>query len=97
RYRGQVVSSESGNVFVRLAQHGRYRDAAFRLAFARDLVLGKLDAGRRLLKQYRHNHPEEAGPLQEAIGRLGEGLLRAQAAPGVDILRGVEGAAAAAY
>ena len=32
RYRGQLVSPESGNVFVRLAQHRRHSDPTFRLA-----------------------------------------------------------------
>src|SRR5262249_39762120 len=35
RYRGQAVSPESGSVFLRLAQHARFGDGSFRLAFAR--------------------------------------------------------------
>ncbi len=34
RYRGQLVSPESGNVFLRLAQHARYSDRAFRMDVA---------------------------------------------------------------
>ncbi|HSL84888.1 MAG TPA: CRISPR-associated endonuclease Cas1, partial [Thermoanaerobaculia bacterium] len=38
RLRGSLVSAESRNVFLRLAQYDRWKDDAFRLAFSREVV-----------------------------------------------------------
>ena len=38
RLRGTLVSGESRNVYLRLAQFDRWRDDAFRLAFGRNLA-----------------------------------------------------------
>jgi CRISPR/Cas system-associated endonuclease Cas1 len=42
RLRGSLVSAESRNVFLRLAQFDRFKDAAFRLAFGQQVVAAKL-------------------------------------------------------
>jgi len=57
RLRGTLVSGTSRNVFLRLAQVDRFKDAAFRLAFGRELVRAKLGAQERLLSRYARNHP----------------------------------------
>ena len=55
RYRGQLVGPEAGSVFLRLAQHARHADLAFRLAFARYLVAEKCRAGRAMLQISRRD------------------------------------------
>jgi CRISPR-associated protein Cas1 len=97
RYRGQLVSPESGNVFLRLAQHARYADAGFRLTLARGLVATKLRAARGLLVRYARNHPEARDLMDEAAGQLSRSLVQVDAAPDGQVLLGVEGAGAAAY
>jgi CRISP-associated protein Cas1 len=97
RYRGQLVSPESGNVFLRLAQHARYADRAFRIAIARGLVRAKLRAGRAFVRRFARNHPAEAEPMARAARRIAEGLAALDQAVDEQVLRGVEGAAAAAY
>lgn len=97
RYRGQLVSPESGNVFVRLAQHARHGDRAFRLALARRLVRDKIHAGRALVRRFARNHPSELDIMNRAADRLGAALVELDEAASEEALRGVEGAAAAAY
>lgn len=97
RYRGQLVSPESGNVFLRLAQHARYTDRPFRLTFARDLVRAKVTAGRAFLRRFARNHPAEAPEMEEAARRLDAALRQLGSAEDDQTLRGLEGAAAAAY
>lgn len=96
-YRGQLVSPESGNVFLRLAQHARFGDAAFRLAVARGLVEGKLRGARVQVRRFARNHAEHAAAMEEAGEALSQALRRAGEVGEMDVLRGVEGAAAAAY
>lgn len=97
RYRGQVVPAESGNVFIRLAQHARHADHGFRLALARDLVRLKITAARALIRRFSRNHPETAPALDDAADALGTALAQLDAAADCDALRGHEGAAAARY
>lgn len=97
RYRGQLVGPEAGSVFLRLAQHARHADLAFRLAFARYLVAEKCRAGRAMLRRHARNHPEVAGEMDRAASQLEAALDRLATVETEDVLRGVEGAAAAAY
>ena len=97
RDRGQGVSPESGNVFVRLAQHARYMDPDFRLPLARALVHDKIQGARALLLRHRRNHPEAADPIAGAVRTLDQVLPRLAATPDAQVLRGLEGEAAAAY
>lgn len=96
-YRGQLVSPESGNVFLRLAQHARFGDAGFRLAVARGLVEAKLRDARTQVRRFARNHREHAEAMEQAAEALTQGLWRAERAEAIDVLRGVEGGAAAAY
>lgn len=96
-YRGQLVSPESGNVFVRLAQHARFLDPAFRLHLSRLLIRRKLVASRAAVRRFARNHP----PLADVMDACAQGLDAAiDSLEGVgdcDALRGIEGAAAARY
>ncbi|MGM0578212.1 MAG: CRISPR-associated endonuclease Cas1 [Myxococcota bacterium] len=97
RYRGQIVSPASGNVFLRMAQHALHGDETFRVDFARELVRTKLTDARGRLLRFRRNHPEATGPLEEAAGHLEGSLRRLASADSVESLRGIEGDGARAY
>jgi len=96
--RGNLVGRTTGSVFVRLAQHARYHDVPFRLAFARDLVCTKLIDAREVLQRHRRNHQSTTmDTLDPAAEQLRLSVQSAQDAPSDAVLRGVEGAGAAAY
>lgn len=97
RYRGQLVSPECGNVFLRLAQHARYAEPLFRLAFARELVATKIRAGRSLVRRYSRNHPDSRDRMDETADHLSRALVEVDAAESAQALLGIEGAAAAHY
>lgn len=95
RIRGRLVSSESRNVFLRLAQYERSRDDAFRVRMARAFVAGKLRNQRTVLLRHQRNHPEtELQAAVDAIGRCIDELPHKRA---VDAVMGLEGAGSAAY
>ncbi len=96
-YRGQLVSPESGNVFVRLAQHARYLDISFRVFLSRELIRRKLVASRRLVQRFARNHPRVGEAMDECARFLGASLESLDAVTDCDALRGIEGAAAARY
>ena len=96
-YRGQLVSPESGNVFVRLAQHARYLDPTFRLHLSRDLIGRKLGASRAMVRRFARNHPNLAEPMDACGLFLGSAIDSLETAHDCDALRGIEGASAARY
>lgn len=97
RYRGQLLGPDGGNVFLRLAQHMRHRDETFRVAFARDLVRDKIRSGREQVRRYARNHPDTASLMERVAVQMNQSLADLDGAPDQDTIRGLEGAAAAAY
>lgn len=97
QYRGQAVAPESGSVFLRLAQHARFGDGAFRRELARDLVREKLRAARALVQRFGRNHPETLETMSRVAARLEDARERVTEQVDLDAIRGVEGNAAADY
>ena len=95
RLRGSLVSAESRNVFLRLAQYDRWKDEAFRIGFSREVVSAKISVQRRLLARYERNHPGTLEP--EALGELDRLLQQVADSTTVDAIRGVEGAGSGVY
>ncbi len=95
RLRGSLVARSSRNIYLRLAQFDRWRDADFRLAFSREVVAAKLTAQRRVLARFRRNHPErlDRSALNQ-IQRLEGSVAGTQS---LETLLGLEGSGAAAY
>jgi len=83
----------------RVGQYQRYQDAGWCSAWARRLVRGKLHRQQRLLRRALAERTDLRHPLHQALERLGAARARLRAEPTLDMdtLRGVEGAAAAAY
>ncbi len=95
RLRGSLISGQSRNVFLRLAQFDRWRDLKFRLAFSQNVITAKLAAQERILARHQRNHP---GILEEdAPARIRELIGKVATAESVEIAQGMEGAAAALY
>jgi CRISPR-associated protein Cas1 len=95
-----IVQGRSHNDGARrIGQYRRHDDQAWRLAWARRLVRGKLRRQRRLLNRAAAQRPDLRHPLQKALGQLDAAALRVAGEPlqSIDSLRGIEGAAAAAY
>jgi CRISPR-associated protein Cas1 len=95
KLRGRLVSSESKNVFLRIAQYHRADDKSFRLNLARRMVGAKMKNQRTLLLRYQRNHPDvdscsEIGVISEASNSLNN-------ADDISYLMGLEGASSAAY
>ncbi|MCK6549651.1 CRISPR-associated endonuclease Cas1 [Myxococcota bacterium] len=95
--RGRIVPAEGGSVFTRLAQFSCFRDPAFSLAIAKQLVGKKLRDARTRVRRHARNHPELATLMDEVAGRLGAAQDAVGRCDGIAELRGIEGSAAAAY
>lgn len=95
KLRGRLVSSESRNVFLRLAQYDRSRDEGYRVCLARAIVGGKLANQRAILRRHQRNHPEAA--LTDAIAGVERCLAALPAKRSVDGIMGIEGAGTASY
>jgi CRISPR-associated protein Cas1 len=95
RLRGSLVSAESPNVYLRLAQFERWKDEAFRVEFARRLAAAKIAAQAGLVARSARNHPESvSAKAASEIDALADKLPGAGDA---DSIRGLEGCAAAIY
>jgi CRISP-associated protein Cas1 len=95
RLRGSLVSAQSRNVYLRLAQFERFRDPAFRVAFSRRVVAAKITAQLRLVIRYQRNYPDRLEA--DAADRLRALLEKIPTGEEVESLQGLEGAAAAVY
>jgi CRISPR-associated protein Cas1 len=81
----------------RLAQYQLCQNGELRLAWSRLLVDGKLRAQQRLLQEALERRPDCRKPLKDGIDRLAALLPALAQATDLDILRGLEGAAASGY
>jgi len=83
----------------RVGQYHRYQDAEWCRAWARRLVRGKVIRQQRLLRRALAERADLRHPLRQALERLSAARARLRTEPALDLdtLRGIEGAAAAAY
>lgn len=94
---GLMLPSEPGDSRRRLVQARTSADWAFRRRWARQLVSRKLQHQHDLLLELRQRYLRAHYPLTQSLRHLHDAIARAESAPGLRSLRGVEGAAAAAY
>lgn len=95
RFRARLVARASKHAALRLEQLRRVSDPHFTLALARRFVLGKVQHQRLLLLRAQRSKKDPA--LAAAIARLRIIAGRIADAHSLDILRGLEGQAAAIY
>ena len=95
-----VVLPRAGNDAARrVGQYRRYGDAAWRRDWSERLVLGKLKGQLRLLRRALGERPDLRHPLTVGLEQIERGRARIIGDRGLTVasLRGIEGAAAAAY
>ncbi len=99
RFKARVEGPVSGNILLRQAHHGRARETGFALEIAKACVAGKLRNCRQVLLRGARESPSPADQENLTAGAedLAQALRRAQLAPDLDGLRGVEGDAAKRY
>lgn len=95
RFKFRLVPETSKNIYLRLAQHDRHRDASFRLRFSQATVAAKLKNQRSLLIRYQRNQPQV--DLSEAIAMLQKYAEEAPAKTDLEEVRGLEGIGARVY
>ena len=94
-FRGRLAGRVSKNVELRLAQYRRVSDPAFCVGVARNVVAAKIKHQREVLLRAQRRLQDE--PLAVALGQLRLLGQRTEAAGNLDVLRGLEGQAAATY
>lgn len=95
KLRCQLTPPKARNVPLRMRQYEVAASEAACLPLARELVRGKIANQAAVLRRFRVNHPEavDAGDVAE-LERAAAGVDRAAS---LEILRGIEGAAAARH
>lgn len=102
RFLARVEGPRSGNVLLRRAQHRLAEDRARAVQVARAMVAAKASNQRSILMRAQRDHGDRlAGAPATSLGRAAEALAgaarRALNCNDIDILRGIEGEAAATY
>ncbi|EHM50518.1 CRISPR-associated endonuclease Cas1 [Cardiobacterium valvarum F0432] len=94
RYLGRLQGRQSGNVLLRRAQ---YRVSEQNLVpIARNIIAAKIQASKRVLQRQIRNYGENAA-IQSAVDSLNISLRQLKSAAELDVVRGIEGDAAARY
>ncbi|MDO4640090.1 MAG: type I-C CRISPR-associated endonuclease Cas1c [Neisseria sp.] len=94
RYLGRLQGRQSGNVLLRRAQYKRSETNP--VPIARNIIAAKIQASKRVLQRQIRNHGEN-DEIQVAIHALNAGLKQLERAQSIDVVRGIEGDAAARY
>ena len=95
RYHGALLAADGAEFQMERAQYRLLDNPSRRLEAARAVVRGKIANCAALLRRHWRNHPEtDPGDVSACMEECAE---RAAAADGLETLRGLEGAAAAAY
>lgn len=97
RRQATLVARAHADAARRIAQYQRYQDAEWRALWSRRLVHHKLLAQIRLLRYALTQRPDRRYALTGALGSLTRLLQQVRGTSDIARLRGLEGAAAAAY
>lgn len=94
RYLGRLQGRQSGNVLLRRAQYKKSETNP--VPVARNIIAAKIQTSKRVLQRQIRNHGENAD-LQSTITALNYSLQQLKTADNLDLIRGIEGDAAARY
>ncbi|AGQ37964.1 TPA: type I-C CRISPR-associated endonuclease Cas1 [Mannheimia haemolytica] len=94
RYLGRLQGRQSGNVLLRRAQYKKSETNP--VPVARNIIAAKIQASKRVLQRQIRNHGENAD-IQLAITALNYSLQQLKIADNLNLIRGIEGDAAARY
>ncbi|AWI51978.1 subtype I-C CRISPR-associated endonuclease Cas1 [Actinobacillus porcitonsillarum] len=94
RFLGRLQGRQSGNVLLRRAQ---YRLSEHNpVPIARHIIAAKIQSGKRVLQRRLRNHGEQQ-EVQAAVSALNFSLQQLKRAESLELIRGIEGDAAARY
>lgn len=97
RFLARVSGKVSGNVLLRRQQHRRTEDLEASNNLAKRFVVAKIHNSRTSLQRAARDHAHTQEPLSGTIQRLSNVITRVMDSPSLDVLRGMEGEAAAEY
>lgn len=97
RQLAMLLGAPHNDARIRLAQYALWHDSGLRLAWARRLLAGKINAQHRQLGRWLSARPDRRLILTRAQQQLEEANERLARAGNLPALLGVEGSAAAAY
>lgn len=99
RFRARLGGAVQGNVLLRRAQHRALSQAGWPVRLARQIVAGKLQNSRNSLLRTARDTSSSEGKraLTDGAAGLADALLRLKDADDLNVIRGLEGEAAAAY
>ncbi len=92
---GQITSPFTKNIELRIAQFKMHGDEGFKLAFARNIVKGKMRNSIQTLRGFAYNHPEI--DLKAEIDAIESAQRKIDGHVSLDSLNGAEGRAARNY
>jgi len=95
RFKFRLVPETSKNIYLRMAQHARYKDKDFRVRISKTLVKAKLRNQRSFLIRYQRNQP--GVKLEKYIKKLKDCALKIDEKETVEEIMGVEGFGAREY
>ena len=94
RFLGRLQGRQSGNVLLRRAQYRVSEQNP--VPIARNIIAAKIQASKRVLQRQIRNYGENVA-IQSAVDALNISLRQLKDADGLDVVRGIEGDAAARY
>ncbi|OOR83178.1 type I-C CRISPR-associated endonuclease Cas1c [Moraxella canis] len=94
RFLGRLQGRQSGNVLLRRAQYRLSEQNP--VPIARHIIAAKIQASKRVLQRHLRNHGEQA-QIKAAVVSLNASLKQLQHASSLEVIRGIEGEAAARY
>jgi CRISPR-associated protein Cas1 len=94
KYLGRFLGRQTGNVLLRRTQYRRSDEAP--ASIARNIIAAKIQASRRVLQRRLRNHGAQED-VERAVGDLNRALQHLQHEENLDVIRGIEGDAAACY
>lgn len=94
RYLGRLQGSQSGNILLRRAQY--HLSETNPIPIARNIIAAKIQASKRVLQRHLRNHGDNQDILN-AINALNTSLKHLKQAQTLELIRGIEGDAAARY
>lgn len=93
KYRGRLQHAFAKDATLRQAQYQKASDAAFCLAFAKQLIHGKIQNALVFIQRQRGRDAE----IDRILGFQRQALRQLETAPSLESVRGFEGAASAAF
>ncbi|MCD8074113.1 MAG: type I-C CRISPR-associated endonuclease Cas1c [Lachnospiraceae bacterium] len=97
KFYGRIQGPVHGNVLLRRRQYAALEDCNQKTRYARSFLLGKLSSEKVFLQRMRREHKEGEAEFSSAINKITGISAQLKECATVDSMRGLEGAAAAAY